>query len=138
MLVIRLQRIGKKHQASFRIVLQESQWKPQGKTLELLGFYNPHSKEKNIQTERVKYWIAKGAQPSATLNNMFVDLGVVIGEKTKVWKAKKGSVSEVKPEAKSESAPTPAPAVEPVIESKEEEVSLNLPTGQAGEAEVVA
>lgn len=116
MLVIRLQRIGKKHQASFRIVLQESQWKPQGKTLELLGFYNPHSKEKNIQTDRVKYWIEKGAQPSATLNNMFVDLGIVSGEKTKVWKAKKGSVSETKQEVKAESAP----AAEPIVESKEE------------------
>ncbi len=116
MLVIRLQRVGKKHQASFRIVLQESQWKPQGKTLELLGFYNPHSKEKKIQTERVKYWIEKGAQPSGTLHNMFVDLGVVAGEKTKVWKAKKGSASEAKPEAKAESTP----ATEPVEESKEE------------------
>ena len=138
MLVIRLQRIGKKHQASFRIVLQESQWKPQGKTLELLGFYNPHSKEKKIQTDRVKYWIEKGAQPSATLNNMFVDLGVVIGEKTKVWKAKKGSVSEVKPESKTETALV----AEPISESKEEtveaEATSNLPTGQAGVAQVAA
>ncbi|MDP3799831.1 MAG: 30S ribosomal protein S16 [bacterium] len=124
MLVIRLQRVGKKHQASFRIVLQESQWKPQGKTLELLGFYNPHSKEKKIQTERVKYWIEKGAQPSATLHNMFVDLGVVTGEKTKVWKAKKGSASEAKPEVKSE----PIPVAEAVTEPKEE----------IAEAEVVA
>ncbi|MDP3764191.1 MAG: 30S ribosomal protein S16 [bacterium] len=135
MLVIRLQRIGKKHQASFRIVLQESQWKPQGKTLELLGFYNPHSKEKNIQTERVKYWIAKGAQPSATLHNMFIDLGVVAGEKTKVWKAKKGSVSEVKPEIKSESAPV----VEPVTESKEEIAPVeNTGATPSNEAQVAA
>ncbi len=127
MLVIRLQRIGKKHQASFRIVLQDSQWKPQGKTLELLGFYNPHSKEKKIQAERIKFWIDKGAQPSPTLHNMFVDLGVVSGEKTKVWKAKKGSASQVKPDVKVESTTV----AEPVTESKEETVPLN-------EVEVVA
>lgn len=90
MLVIRFQRIGKKHQASFRIVLQDSQWKPQGKALELLGFYNPHSKEKNIQAERVNYWISKGARPSPTIHNLLVDSGVIKGEKVKAWKPKKG------------------------------------------------
>ncbi len=112
MLVIRLQRVGKKHQASFRIVLQDSKWKPQGKVLELFGFYNPHSKEKQIQTERVKFWIAQGAQPSATLHNMFVDLGVITGEKVKTWKPKKGQGGETKSEVKSE----PAPVIEPVAE----------------------
>ncbi|MBI2454001.1 MAG: 30S ribosomal protein S16 [Parcubacteria group bacterium] len=112
MLVIRLQRVGKKHQASFRIVLQDSKWKPQGKVLELFGFYNPHSKEKQIQTERVKFWIAKGAQPSATLHNMFVDLGIITGEKVKAWKPKKGQGGETKSEAK----PEPSPAAEPSAE----------------------
>ncbi|MBI2052522.1 MAG: 30S ribosomal protein S16 [Candidatus Sungbacteria bacterium] len=102
MLVIRLQRIGKKHQAVFRIVLQDSRWKPQGKALEMLGFYNPHSKEKQIQTERVKFWISKGAQPSPTLHNMFVDAGIVTGEKVKHWQPKKGQAGKAKTEAKAE------------------------------------
>lgn len=113
MLVIRLQRVGKKHQASFRIVLQDSQWKPKGKSLELLGFYNPHSKEKQIQTERVKFWLERGAQPSATLHNMFVDLGILSGPKVKVGGSKKG-----KGAAKKESKAKPAEAVaETVAES---------------------
>ncbi len=120
MLVIRLQRIGKKHQAVFRIVLQDSHWKPQGKTLELFGFYNPHSKEKQIQAERVKFWIAKGAQPSPTLHNMFVDAGIVTGEKVKVWKAKKGKEGAVKPEIKSASSAEAATKAEPAVEAKEE------------------
>lgn len=105
MLVIRLQRIGKKHQASFRIVLQDSQWKPQGKALELLGFYNPHSKEKQFQAERIKFWIGKGAQPSPTLHNMLVDAGILTGEKVKAWKAKKSKENNAKPEVKSETVP---------------------------------
>ena len=121
MLVIRLQRIGKKHQASFRIVLQDSRWKPQGKTLELFGFYNPHSKEKQIQTERVKFWLARGAQSSPTLHNMFVDAGIITGEKVKAWKAKKGKEGGVKPEVKSAGAPAvetkEEAAIEPVKET---------------------
>ncbi len=94
MLVIRLQRVGKKNKASFRIVLQDKKWKPQGKALELFGFYDPHSKEKKVQAERVKFWIAKGAQVSPTLHNMFVDMNILSGEKVKVWKPKKGSVKK--------------------------------------------
>ena len=116
MLVIRLQRIGKKHQAVFRIVLQDSRWKPQGKALEILGFYNPRSKEKQIQAERVKFWVSKGAQLSPTLHNMFVDAGIVTGEKVKVWKPKKGKAGEVKIETKT--------APEPVKEEMKEEITV--------------
>lgn len=102
MLVIRLKRVGKKHQASFKIVLQDRRWKPSGKALELLGFYNPISKEKSFQQDRIKFWISKGAQPSPTLHNMFVDAKIIEGEKIKVWKPKK--VKEgAKPAGKSES-----------------------------------
>lgn len=125
MLVIRLQRIGKKHQASFRIVLQESSWKPQGKALELLGFYNPHSKEKQFQAERIKFWIAKGAQSSPTLHNMFVDAAIVAGEKIKAWKVKKG---EAKPEAKKEIKSEQAPTSEGIVEETvEESISVAEP-----------
>lgn len=103
MLVIRLQRVGKKHQASFRMVLQDRRWKPSGKALELLGFYNPTSKEKQFQQDRIKFWISKGAQPSPTLHNMFIDAGVITGEKVKAWKPKK-SKEGAKPESKKKEA----------------------------------
>ncbi|MBI4120194.1 MAG: 30S ribosomal protein S16 [Parcubacteria group bacterium] len=113
MLVIRLQRVGKKHQASFRIVLQDSRWKPKGKSLELLGFYNPRTKEKQIQEERVKFWIERGAQPSATLHNIFVDLGILPGPKVKAGGSKKG-----KDAAKKESEAKPAEAVADFVSPK--------------------
>ena len=117
MLVIRLQRVGKKNKASFRIVLQDKKWKPQGKALELFGFYDPHSKERKVQEERVKFWIAKGAQVSPTLHNMFVDMNILSGEKVKVWKPKKGSA---KKEAGTPAAEKSAEAVEPKTEEKAE------------------
>ena len=97
MLVIRLQRIGKKHQASFRIALQDRRWKPKGKVLELLGFYDPHSKAKKFQDERIKFWVAQGAQPSATVHNMLIDAGIITGEKVKAWRPKKSKKGEAVP-----------------------------------------
>lgn len=122
MLVIRLQRIGKKKQASFRVVLQERSWKTHGKIKELLGFYNPHSKEKKFQTERVQYWLQKGAQSSPTAHNLLVDAGIVEGPKVKAWKPKRKKeakpVAEEKPKATPEEEPkTEAPTEEPVAET---------------------
>jgi small subunit ribosomal protein S16 len=89
MLMIRLQRAGKKKQAFFRLVLQEKAWKANGKAKELLGFYNPHTKEKKFQEERIKHWMSKGAQLSATAHNILVDAKVIDGPKVKAWKPKK-------------------------------------------------
>src|SRR3989344_51659 len=88
MLVIRLQRVGKKKQAAFRVVLQEHTWAPQGKAKELLGFYNPIQKEKKFHEERVKYWLSKGAQPSPTVHNLMIDAGILTGAKKKAWSPK--------------------------------------------------
>ncbi len=123
MLVIRLQRVGKKNRASFRIVLQDKKWQPQGKALELLGHYDPHSKDRKVQEERIKYWISKGAQVSPTLNNMFVDMKVIDGPKVQARKltAKSSTKEEsAKEEVASEekSAPT-APTTPTTSESEQ-------------------
>ena len=89
MLVIRLQRVGKRNQASFRVVLQERSWTPKGKAKELLGFYNPVTKNKTFQKERIDYWISKGASPSPTIHNMLVDEGILKEAKVKAWQPKK-------------------------------------------------
>src|SRR3989344_4603057 len=143
MLVIRLQRVGKKHQASFRIVLQDSKWKPQGKALELLGFYNPISKEKQFQAERIKFWISKGAQLSPTLRNMFIDAGVITGEKIKVWKPKKskdgvkseGKKGGIKEEKKEEAEKEPEEGKAEGSKSESEAQPQEEPTATANEIE---
>lgn len=77
MLVIRLQRIGKKHQPSYRIVVAEKRSKLIAPPVEDLGSYNPSTKNATINKERVKFWIEKGAQPSLTAHNLLVKQGAL-------------------------------------------------------------
>lgn len=84
MLTIRLNRVGKKNKPYFRIVLQEHTIAPGGRHVEVLGSYDPHSKKTVLKEERIKEWIAKGAQASDTAHNLFVKNGIISGEKKKV------------------------------------------------------
>ncbi len=100
MLKIRLQRIGKKGQAFFRVVIQEHTQKPKGRFLEDLGSYDPHAKTLNVKKERIEYWISKGAQSSATVNNLLVGREIIKGEKMTIWKPRpKKKAPAVKAEA---------------------------------------
>lgn len=69
MLKIRLTRIGKNKQPSFRVILQEHTSPVKGKFIEELGYYRPAAtpKEVKIDLERVKHWMKMGAQPSDTV-----------------------------------------------------------------------
>ncbi|MDO8599153.1 MAG: 30S ribosomal protein S16 [bacterium] len=86
MLVIRLTRVGKKKQPSYRIVVQEKARDPWGDHIEKLGHYNPLTNPATlvIKEERLQYWVGKGAQPSDSLWNIFVDRGLLKGEKRRV------------------------------------------------------
>lgn len=94
MLKIRLQRIGKRGQAYFRVVVTEHTTKPQGKYLELLGSYDPHKKVLIAKNDRIKYWLSQGAQLSPTANNLLITKQVIEGEKVKAWKPKKSAKSQ--------------------------------------------
>lgn len=89
MLKIRLQRIGKKGQAHFRVVVLEHTTKPKGEFLELLGTYNPHQKVFQAKKDRIEYWVSRGAQLSPTVNNLLVNYKVMAHEKVPSWKPKK-------------------------------------------------
>ena len=112
MLEIRLQRFGKKNSPSFRVVLTEHKNPPRGKFIEILGFYNPKSKEKNFKKEKIEYWLSKGVKTSPTVHNLLVNEGIIKGKKVRAWKPKrKPAVSpkeekiveeKIKPEIKPE------------------------------------
>ena len=89
MLMIRLQRTGKRGQAYFRVVVVEHTKKAKGEYLELLGSYNPHQKEFKVKKDRVEDWISKGAQISPTVNNLMVNYKVWDRPKMQSWKPKK-------------------------------------------------
>ncbi|MFM7087945.1 MAG: 30S ribosomal protein S16 [Candidatus Paceibacterota bacterium] len=85
MLKIRLQRIGRKNDPAFRVVLTDSKNAAKsGKFLEVVGTYNPKAGETTFKEERISYWIGKGAQVSPTMHNFLVGKGVIKGKKKNV------------------------------------------------------
>ena len=64
MVKIRLKRMGRKKLPVYKIVVAESMSKRDGRAVDILGTYNPKSKELQIDVEKVKEWLAKGAQPT--------------------------------------------------------------------------
>jgi len=85
MLVIRLFRVGRKNQPSYKIVVTQKTRPPRaGNFVEEVGSYNPLTKEKVFRAERVKYWLSKGAQPSDTVYNLLLKENLLTGQKRKV------------------------------------------------------
>ena len=84
MLAIKLQRIGKKHQPSYRLVVVEKRSKLPGPPVEDLGSYNPATKVLETKKERVAYWIKVGAQPTVSTHNLLVKARVLLVSKKTV------------------------------------------------------
>lgn len=81
--MIRLQRIGRKNDPAFRILVLEKTSSPKaGSYTDLLGTYNPKTKAFTVAADRLKDWMGKGAQVSPSLWNLLVDKGVIEGKKT--------------------------------------------------------
>lgn len=106
MLALRLKRIGKKHQAAFRLVVGERRSKLKGDYTEDLGWYNPNLKKAEFKNDRVTYWLSVGAKPSDTVHNLLVTYKVIEGKKIANHKQPKKKEGEAKPAA----APAAAPA----------------------------
>ncbi|MDO8658029.1 MAG: 30S ribosomal protein S16 [Candidatus Levybacteria bacterium] len=70
--VIRLTRTGKKGERRFRIVVKEKRSKRDGKAIDTLGWYEKTSLgiKKEINKERVKYWLDCGAKASPTVSKL--------------------------------------------------------------------
>ncbi|MBU1292702.1 30S ribosomal protein S16 [Patescibacteria group bacterium] len=104
MLMIRFQRIGRKNDAAFRMAVLEKTAGPKaGKYVDLVGTYNPKTKQITYKAERIQEWIAKGAQVSPSLKNLLIKNGVLTGEKTAVI-SKKNLEKNVAKKAEEEAA----------------------------------
>lgn len=125
MLIIRLQRVGKKKLPTYRLVISEKARDTRDVYLEQLGTFNPHVKENSFlpNAERINYWISKGAQTSATINNLLVKAGIVKGDKRKsvfLSQKRKKKIADKSASAKAtadkkatEVAASPAPEAKP-------------------------
>jgi small subunit ribosomal protein S16 len=114
MLTIRFARVGRKNRAQFRIVLQQHTAAPTGRHVAVLGSYDPHQKVAVLKADKIKEWVAKGAQVSNSAYNLFIKEGVLEGKKRAVKMEKAVVVEPVVEEVKAAEAP--------VAEVKAEEV----------------
>ena len=116
MLAIRLQRVGRKNDPSFRVIVADSKLKPKtGNVLEVLGSYNARMGKPVINIDRAKHWMSVGAKASGTVHNLLVDLKAVTGKKINVLGKKTPIIKEAKIEE--------VKASPPAVETKVEEVS---------------
>ena len=125
MLMIRLQRIGRKKDPHFRVVVTEKQNGPKsGKALEVIGSYNAKMGDFTIKADRAQHWMSQGAQLSDTIHNFFVTEGIVSGKKKNVLPKKsplKKEGEEAQETPSAEAKPEEKPAEAPKEEEKKEE-----------------
>jgi small subunit ribosomal protein S16 len=144
MLKIKFSRVGKSGQQEFRVIVQEHTKDPWGKYLENLGIYNPRTKKAELKADRIKEYVAKGAQMTDTVHNLMVSQGIIEGKKVNVTHISKertakmaaGEVALAKAKADAEAK---ARAVAEAAQAKalEEEAAAKA-AAEAAEAAAVA
>ncbi len=90
MLKIRLQRLGRKNDPHFKLIVTPQTYKPKThKFIEDLGFYDAKAGKYAFKNDRVKYWMGVGAKVSPTVYNFLVAEKVIEGKKINVLPKKK-------------------------------------------------
>ncbi len=96
--MIRFQRIGRTKDPAFRIVVTEKRSKPKSGELEILGSFHPKTKETHLKSERILYWLSKGAKLSPRVHNLLVSNKLITAPKinvVKIPKTKSGNETKV-------------------------------------------
>lgn len=72
MLKIRLRRMGARHSPFYRVVVSDSRNTPTASAVEEVGHYDPtrNPAQVTLDTERVRYWVERGAQLSPTVKKL--------------------------------------------------------------------
>lgn len=127
MLMMRLQRIGRKNEPHYRVVITDRRNAPKsGKFIEVVGSYNPKAGNVQVNADRVKHYLSTGVQTSDTVYNFLVGQGIIEGRKKNKLPKKVAPVKEV--------APEPAPVVESIPEVVDEVVAEVAPEETVSEA----
>ncbi len=130
MLKIKLARFGKRNQPHYRIVVNEARTKRDGKYIDLIGHYAPTQTPKVLEMnlERYKEWITKGAQPTDTVAHLAARYESGNPFPVKKAKLSKKAIKKAQEEAetktvaeasKTEETPTEAPATKATAEDSE-------------------
>lgn len=116
MLRIRLTRVGKKKQPSYRIVVTDSRSPRDGAFLKIIGHYNPRTEPMtlDVKEDEAIRWLRQGARPSDTVAKLLTRLGIL--EKAGLPPVRQqgtGSPASAEPQgAATTHQPAPAPAAE--------------------------
>jgi small subunit ribosomal protein S16 len=110
MVRIRMKRLGRRRRPFYRINAVDVTVKRDGAFLEQLGWYDPLVKDESkgivLDVERIKHWLALGAQPSDTVMNMLVKREIVDGTE---WKARREMRIKSKADLAAKIAANPQP-----------------------------
>lgn len=118
MLVIRMQRTGRKGHAQFRVVVQDSRRTPtSGRIVAAIGSFNPHTKEANIDKEKASFYLEHGAQPSDRVARMLKVQGVKLPDWVKLTGDKERTVRNA--EKRRSTRPAEPAAEEPEAPAEE-------------------
>jgi small subunit ribosomal protein S16 len=134
---IRLTRVGATKRPAYRVIAIDKRRSRDGRALEILGFYDPLTEPATVQleTDKIKAWIGKGAQPSETVVKLMaqVERAAAAGPSTE---KPKRATRPSKPKASSKSAAkAAAKAAAPATEAAEPEAPTTEPTDAAPAAE---
>lgn len=116
MLRIGLARMGRSKKPLYRLVVSEKTKDMYGDNLEVLGNYNPHTKQAVFKVDRIKHWVSKGAQTSTVVHNLLVREKIISGAKIRavtVTKRRKSKMEAAKKEEAKKAAPVEAPSTAP-------------------------
>lgn len=84
---LRLKRLGRKHRPYYRIEAFDSRTKRDGRSIEMLGTYDPletdEEKKVTLKRDRIEYWLSVGAQPSETVGSFLRRRGIRWGAGSK-------------------------------------------------------
>jgi len=113
MVRIRLRRVGRKKQPSYRIVVADSRSPRDGRYIEIIGFYNPRTQPATmtIKEDRALYWLSTGAQPSDPVRRILDKLGTLGRfERLKQGEALEALVAEAEQQFAEVGTPSPRTA----------------------------
>jgi small subunit ribosomal protein S16 len=110
---IRLRRIGAKKHPFYRLVVADSRSPRDGKFIEILGTYDPMTEpvKLNLDQEKIKAWLQKGARPSDTARAFLIGQGMLPKEsaKKRPTKPSKAEAAAAAAKAAASAEATPAP-----------------------------
>ena len=159
MLMMRLQRVGRKNNPAYRVVVVDKRTSTKSnKIVDLIGNYNPKLGQINLDGDKAKQWLAQGVQASDTVHNMLVSKKIIDAKKRNALPKKSPIIDEVKLKAEAEAkakaeadrlaaieaekaaaeAAAAAPVEETPAEAAPEVVAVETPAEETAAKEVAA